>query len=202
MLPQNAGGKAMIKSLSDGLELVYKDSHALSHARKALDAVMNGALVSVGGYTDSIGYKISNIVGIEPRNAIEVMEVVEFWKASARLETTTERRYRIFSEITDHPNIVIECPDYFRDVFTELANMSEKSEETLLSIFDSWLSGVEAQKEKVLTIYKDFVPLSFGFSLRKMVLDKEANAPVMKSIFHGGIILHKEFGEPEWSQHT
>ena len=138
----------------------------------------------------------------QPNSNAEVMEILGFWGDNARMETATEWRYRVFSEVINHPRMDIRCRDHLEMVFTELDNMPDKSAGTLLYIFESWLANLDSSAERVLFIFKDFVKLSFEFSLQKMVYDKTVGSPQLHRILAGGIIYHDQYGEPEWSQHT
>jgi len=188
--------------MMDNMKLVYTDSRELTRERAKLGFVLD--LLGEGKPTDYVVCGFLRGIGVEqqPNSNARIVELLVFWRDSVRMETAAERRYRVFSELINHPRMDIRCRDHLEMVFTELDNIPDKSAGTLLYIFESWLANLDSSAERVLYIFKDFVKLSFEFSLQKMVYDKMVGSPQLHRILTGGIIFHDQYGEPEWSQHT
>jgi hypothetical protein len=187
--------------MMDSMKLVYTDPRELTQERAKLGFVLD--LLGEGKPTDYVVCGFLRGIDVEqPNSNANTLELLEFWRDNARMETATERKYRVFSEVMSHPRLDVLCRDHLEMVFTEMSNMPDRSAETLLYIFESWLANLSSNEARVLRISKDFVRLSFEFSLQKMVFDKATGSPQMHEILNGGIIFHDQYGEPEWSQHT
>src|SRR5665811_38975 len=108
--------------MMDSMKLVYTDPRELTQERAKLGFVLD--LLGEGKPTDYVVCGFLRGIGVEqPNSNAKTLELLEFWRDNARMETATERKYRVFSEVMSHPRLDVLCRDHLEMVFTEMSNM-------------------------------------------------------------------------------